>query len=219
MLFIKLVTHQEDIQYKVSYNLIRSTINGGGNQMKKANLKYGLIALAGLGMSANANALTCNDITFSAEAFAAYEFVDRACLEIVDRGGKTFAKMTARVVDQTPGGTQLRYMHSDGTRGPRHKSVMPKNFVLHLGGKAVMLKDLVERQDINVYVSDEFWSAPAAAPAAAAAPPPPPPPPAPAPEPEPEPMALPTTAGPLPWLALFGSLFLILGGALRFSRK
>ena len=30
---------------------------------------------------------------------------------------------------------------------------------------------------------------------------------------------LPTTAGPLPWLALFGSLFLILGGALRFSRK
>jgi hypothetical protein len=30
---------------------------------------------------------------------------------------------------------------------------------------------------------------------------------------------LPTTAGPLPWLALFGSMFLLLGGALRFSRK
>ncbi len=30
---------------------------------------------------------------------------------------------------------------------------------------------------------------------------------------------LPTTAGPLPWLALFGSMFLILGGALRLSRK
>ena len=30
---------------------------------------------------------------------------------------------------------------------------------------------------------------------------------------------LPTTAGPLPWLVLFGSMFLLLGGALRFSRK
>ena len=30
---------------------------------------------------------------------------------------------------------------------------------------------------------------------------------------------LPTTAGPLPWLALFGSLFLLMGGALRLSRK
>ena len=30
---------------------------------------------------------------------------------------------------------------------------------------------------------------------------------------------LPTTAGPLPWLAVFGSLFLLIGGALRLSRK
>ncbi len=190
--------------------------------MKKMNLKYGLIALAGLGISANASAtdLTCSDITFNAEAYAAYASIDKACLEMVDRGGKTFAKMTARVVDQTPGGTQLRYMQQDGTRGPRHKSKMPKNFVLHLGGQAVLLKDLVERQDINVYIGEEFWTGPAsAAPVVAAAAPPPPPPPAPEPEPEPEPMALPTTAGPLPWLALFGSLFLILGGALRFSRK
>jgi hypothetical protein len=46
------------------------------------------------------------------------------------------------------------------------------------------------------------------------APPPPPPPP-----PEPVTEVLPTTAGPLPWLALFGALFLVLGGALRWSRK
>jgi hypothetical protein len=38
-------------------------------------------------------------------------------------------------------------------------------------------------------------------------------------EEETAPPMLPTTAGPLPWLALFGSLFLLIGGALRFSRK
>ena len=46
--------------------------------MNKMNLKYGLVALVGLGLSANVSAtdLTCNDIEFSPEAFAAYEFAD-----------------------------------------------------------------------------------------------------------------------------------------------
>ena len=194
--------------------------------MKKVNLKYGLVALAGLGLSANVNAqdLTCSDITFAPEAFAAYEFVDKACLEMVDRDGTTFAKLTAQVVAQTASGTHLRYTHADGTLGPSHQANNP-GFETKIEGKDVAVKDLSVRQSVNIYVSDAFWAGPAvevaaaAVTAAAAAPPPPPPPPPPAPEPEPEPVVLPTTAGPLPWLALFGSLFLVLGSALRLSRK
>jgi hypothetical protein len=192
--------------------------------MNNTNLKYGLIALAGLGFSANVSAadLTCSDITFTPEAFAAYEFIDKACLEMVDRDGSTYAKMTAKIVAQTNSGTRLRIRHSDGTEGPTHKSNMAKNFLTRIGGKETKLKDLGVRQEMNVYVGDEYWSRPTvAAPVAAvvAAAPPPPPPPAPEPEPEPEPEMLPTTASSLPLLALFGSLFLILGGALRLSRK
>ncbi len=192
--------------------------------MNKVNLKTGLIALAGLGISANVSAtdLSCSDITFTPEAFAAYEFIDKACLAMVDRNGGTYAKLTAKVVAQTGGGTHVRYRHADGQLGPSHRSNAPANFQTMLAGQAVKVKDLAVRQDINIYINDQYWSGPAAeapAPTAAAAPPPPPPPPAPEPEPEPEPEMLPTTAGPLPWLALFGSLFLILGGALRFARK
>ena len=188
--------------------------------MKKVNLKYGLIALAGLGMSANVSAqeLTCSDITFTPEAFAAYEFIDQACLEMVERNGGTFAKLTARVVAQTGSGTHFRYRHADGELGPNHRSNAPADFEAVLGGEPVQIQDLAVRQEINIYVGSRFWTGPQAE-VAAAAPPPPPPPPPPAPEPEPEPEALPTTAGPLPWLALFGSLFLVLGGALRLSRK
>lgn len=188
--------------------------------MNKVNLKYGLIALAGMGISANAGAtdLTCSDITFTPEAYAAYEFVDKACLEMVDRDGGTFAKMTAKVVAQTGSGTHLRFRHADGDLGPSHKSNMPENFVVHLQDAAVKVKDLAVRQDINIYIGSEFWSEPVVE-VAEAAPPPPPPPPAPEPEPEPEPVVLPTTASSLPLLALFGSLFLLLGGALRLSRK
>jgi len=87
-----------------------------------------------------------------------------------------------------------------------------------LSGKAVKLKDLAVRQEVNIYVGSEFWAPPPVE-VAAEPPPPPPPPPAPEPEPEPEPEVLPTTASSLPLLVLFGSLFLLLGGALRFSRK
>ncbi|MBT8069500.1 MAG: hypothetical protein KJO80_03615 [Gammaproteobacteria bacterium] len=192
--------------------------------MKKLNLKYGLVALAGLGLSANVSAtdLTCSDVVFTPEAYAAYEFIDKACLEMVDRNGRTFAKMTARIVAQTSSATHVRFRDANGELGPNHRSGLPRNFEILSSGKPVRLRDVAVRQEVNVYISDEFWAAPAAevaeavaAPAAAAAPPPPPP----APEPEPAPEMLPTTAGPLPWLALFGSLFLILGGALRLSRK
>ncbi len=189
--------------------------------MNKLNLKYGLIALAGLGISANASAtdLTCSDITFTPEAYAAYEFIDQACLEMVDRDGGTYAKMTAKVVAQTGSGTHVRYTHADGELGPRHKSNAPKDFEAILSGRAVKLKNMQVDQEVNIYLSDAFWAPPpvevAEAEVVEAAPPPPPPP---APEPEPEPEVLPTTAGPLPWLALFGTLFLLLGGALRLSR-
>lgn len=197
--------------------------------MKIANLKYVLIALAGLGVSANASAaLTCDDIVFSPEAFAAYEFVDKACLELVDRDGTTFAKLTARVVAQTASGTHLRYRHADGQLGPSHLSTAPNDFETMMSGEPVKMRDLAVRQSINIYVGNKYWVDPTLLVEEAIV----------------EEMIeeaiveeiveeaiveeiieeemaaeLPTTAGPLPWLALFGSLFLLLGGALRVSRK
>jgi len=193
--------------------------------MKKVNLKYCLIALAGMGVSANASAaLTCSDIVFSPEAFAAYEYIDKACIEMVDRDGIVYAKLTARVVAQTASGTHIRYRHADGELGASHKSNAPEAFQSMINGKPVEMKDLAVRQNINIYVSDSYWVDPAMIEEAIVE----------------EIIAeeiveevieeeiieeeiieaeLPTTAGPLPWLALFGSMFLLLGGALRFSRK
>ena len=193
--------------------------------MKISNLKYGLIALAGLGVSANASAaLTCDDVVFSPEAFAAYEFVDKACLEMVDRNGTTYAKLTARVVAQTASGTHLRYRHADGQLGPSHLSTAPNDFETMMSGEPVKMRDLAVRQSINIYVGNKYWVDPTLLVEEAIIE-----------EAIVEEIVeeaiveeiieeeleaeLPTTAGPLPWLALFGSLFLLLGGALRFSRK
>jgi hypothetical protein len=191
----------------------------------KLNLKYGLAALAGLGLSANVAAVdyTCDDITFTPEAYAAYEFVDQACLDVVERNGGVFAKLTARIVAQTSSGTHYRFRHADGELGPNNKAAMRADFETFIDGEPVMLQDVAVRTDVNVYVGNAYWMAPVAEVAEAfeevVEEAPPPPPPAPEPEPEPEPEMLPTTASNLPWLALFGALFLVLGGALRFSRR
>jgi len=197
--------------------------------MNKMNLKYGLVALVGLGLSANVSAtdLTCSDIEFTPEAFASYEYADKACLEMVDRNGGTFAKFTATKVvppDLSPGVSNfLRFKHADGSQGMRHKSNLPRNFEIMLSGKPVRLADVNEGQDINIYVGQQYWVSLLAVEEAIV-------------EAiiveevveeiieeeiieEEMEAELPTTAGPLPWLALFGSLFLMLGGALRFSRK
>lgn len=191
--------------------------------MNKMNLKYGLIALAGLGLSANVSAtdLTCSDITFSPEAFEAYEFIDQACLDMVDRNGGVHAKLTARVVAQTSSGTHFRYRHADGELGPSNKAALRADFQTGVDGSPVRLADVAVRSDVNVYIPNAYFTVPVeeVAEVMEAAAPPPPPPPAPEPEPEPEPEMLPTTASSLPLLALFGSLFLVLGGALRLSRK
>lgn len=196
--------------------------------MNKMNLKYGLVALVGLGLSANVSAtdLTCNDIEFSPEAFAAYEFADKACLEMVDRDGGTYAKFTATKVvppDLSPGVSNfLRFKHADGSQGPRHKSNLPRNYQVMLDNNPVRLADVDEGQDINIYVGSEYWVSLLAVEEMVE-------------EAIVEEMVeeaiveevieeemaaeLPTTAGPLPWLAVFGSLFLLIGGALRLSRK
>jgi len=192
--------------------------------MTKVNLKYGFVALAALGLSVNVSAadLTCNDIEFTPEAFAAYEFVDKACLEVVERGGGQFAKLTATISQQLLPNTFIRFRNSDGTLGPRHKSNLGTGFQTMMDGKPVKLRNLAEGQVVNIYIGERYWVNLLLA------------------EEVVEEMIveeiveeaiveeiieeemeaeLPTTAGPLPWLALFGSLFLLLGGALRFSRK
>jgi LPXTG-motif cell wall-anchored protein len=99
-------------------------------------------------------------------------------------------------------------------------AVENENFLSMIDGEPVMIKDLPVRQKVNVYLGDAYWSLPAPEPMAVAEPEPEPEPMAePEPEPEPEPVMLPKTAGQLPWLAVIGGLFLLLGGALRFARK
>lgn len=184
--------------------------------MKKLTLRVALGAVMCLGFSvtAQADGHTCEDVTFAPVIYERWPHADDACLEMVTRDdGNVYARFEAEVVSQSPSGTYVRYTLRDGSKTPSRKVNPPEGFEAMIAGKGVAINDLSPRQTMNVYLPERAWAQPE--PVAAAAPPPPPPPP---PEPEPEP-EMPTTAGNIGWLAIFGSLFLLLGGALRFARQ
>lgn len=191
--------------------------------MKNMTLKctLGAIVCLGFGSTTMVQAQapqTCADLNFTPAVYERWPFADEGCLEVVERGGETYARFSAEVIAQGPGGTYVRYTLQDGSLTPSRKANPPEGMEASIDGKETMINDLQVRQKVNIYLPSSLWAQPAPAAATAAAAPPPPPPPPPAPEPEPAPM-MPTTAGNAGWLAIMGGMLLLLGGALRFGRQ
>jgi hypothetical protein len=204
--------------------------------MKNLTLKISLAALAcsGFAMNAQAQSQTCADTVFVPAVYERWPHANDACLEILTRAdGNLYARFEAEVLAQTPGGTYVRWTLNDGSKSKRVKITTPEDMEAIIGGNPVAIHSLNERQKVNVYLPQRSWvtedtsaddaAAAAAASAAAAAA-------AMAAEEEAveeeaveeEEVAapvMPTTAANLGWLAIFGALFLMLGGALRFARQ
>ena len=188
--------------------------------MKNMTHKLALCAVMCTGFVFNVSAQdSCADINWKAATLERLDTVGAGCLEVVEIDGRKYARMEATIAGQSPAGPVVRYTHNDGSYGSMVRTYPPEGFVAQIDGRDVDLGDLDDGRVVSVYLPDSAWHIPepeVAAPAAAPAPPPPAP--EPEPEPEPEPV-MPVTAGSLPLLALIGSLFLVLGGALRYARK
>ena len=184
--------------------------------MKKTMLITMLVLLGALGFTTTAQATSCSDVIWKAEALEANPTIAGACLGVVDKRGSQAVKLTARVVRQGVNSTIVQWQLPDGSYTASERRFPERGATAEINGQAIRILDMAPRQIVNVYIPMENnWSLPA--PVVAAAPPPPPPP-APAPEPEPEPEALPTTATQIPLFALLGGLFILLGGAVSFAR-
>jgi hypothetical protein len=188
--------------------------------MKKTILITTLVLLGALGFTVNAQAASCGDVIWTAEALENNPNIADYCLEVMEKRGTQAVKLRARIVRQGVNSTIVQWQRPDGSWAPSERRYPERGATAEIGGQEVAIADLAPRQEVSVYIpAAGNWSLPAPAPAAAAAPPPPPPPPPPAePEPEPEPVALPTTATQVSLFALLGGLFILLGGAIGVAR-
>ena len=211
--------------------------------MKKSLLLscVALAAVSGFSLEAVAQAPTCADVVWGADALATNPGLKDNCLEVVQRDGAWYARMRAKVVRQGATSTVVRWQNTDGTFGSSERTYPPRGTTAMVDGQEVQISQLQPGQEVNVYVIDNgnfelpaAAAAPvaAAAPAAEAAPAPAAEPaaapveeevveeaPAPAPVEEEVPAALPSTAGQANWLALMGTMLLLLAGAVHVTRN
>lgn len=175
-----------------------------------------LAALPLLGFSSLASALTCDEITFSADITSQYPDAKDACLEVVERDGQPYVKMRVELV--RPGSANkltFQFKHPDGSNGPTHSVSPDPSWRANIEGRNYRARDLGRGQELSVYLPPDRWEAHVAASdlvvetfslvVITAA--------------EPEPMMLPSTASNMPLFALFGGLALFGAGLIRVTRR
>lgn len=179
--------------------------------MKRIYLFPALALLGGVALtaSAGAQALTCSDVIWTEAALAADTNITNHCLEVTERNGQPVVRLHARVVRQGSNFTVVQWQLPDGSWSGTERRHPDRDMVADMGGEMVKISALPERAEVNVYASEGmYFRLPAPAPVVARAP-----------SPAPAPVMLPSTATQLPLLALLGGLFVMLGGALSFSRS
>ncbi len=157
----------------------------------------------------------CNGIQWSDRALATYPTIASACQGVEERNGKTFVKFQGTLKRNVNRGEQLVVNFKDGgevTLTP------PPETSFYVNGKKTKVADLERGSDLNFYIAEDRLAAQfpetevqtarlVVVPIVVR-------------EHEPERMAsLPSTAGPLPLLALGGMLTLGFGGLLTLYRR
>lgn len=174
-----------------------------------------------------ATGLSCDQVNWSQQSLRDYPRIANACQEVMQLDGKYFVRFDGEVRRVTDRGQQVTVDFRDGdllTLTP------PENLNLTINDEPTSPRDLRPGDQLRFYIPQDqlaavfFAGQPDAAPAqtvpiapapvtqlAAAEP-------SPAPAETRAPDVLPATASRLPFLALVGMVFVLLGGALTFRR-
>ncbi len=135
--------------------------------------------------------------------------------KVLHRSGQTLI-LDVKEGPRGPGVRKINIKSTDGITFKDRLGNVVEVFALKPGDSVSAYRRETRPAPVTITMSEveEIKAAEPAAP-----PPAPKPAPAPAPEPEPQPEALPSTASPLPWIALLGLLSLTAGLALRVARR
>ena len=171
-----------------------------------------------------AQATTCQDLVFASEITNRFPRASDACLGVVEKDGRQFAKFTARIERVSGGTVHARFRMPDGSLTDSYSFNPPSNSRVQIGSRSFRFRDLSRGQEVNVYLPpDRFALAThedetadfeqptvtrvvivplAVAPASSSSG-----------------TALPSTASPLPLVGLLGGTFVLLGAGLTVLRR
>jgi len=125
--------------------------------MKALNTFTFALLVGGLVAAPAAAQTTCADIEWSAETRANYPAIEDACLEMVERGGVTYARLHARVLRDGTRSVVIQYEHNDNSWGAPREVTPPEGFRVLTDGGLLAVNDLERNQELNVYLREGRW--------------------------------------------------------------
>ena len=103
--------------------------------------------------------LTCDDIDFTGPQSANFSQADMraACLGVVERDGRNFAKFTAEL--QRIAGTTVyaKFKRADGSLSDTYKFDVPPDARVTVEGRKYRYRDLGQGAEVSLYVPDDRW--------------------------------------------------------------
>ena len=101
-----------------------------------------------IGTTASAQTeLTCADITFTYEVTSKYPSVADACRSVVEVDGERYAKMRVEILNALGNVATFRFMHKDGTYGPKESVTVDDDWRAELGGRTYSMRQLRPGQE------------------------------------------------------------------------
>ena len=114
-------------------------------------------ALLALVWSGASLAQSCSDLVFTGEVAQKYPNAKNACLDVVQRDGKSFAHFKARIVNSRAGMVQAEFKQPDGTYTRPIEFTPPSNQRLRIAGQSLRWNELQRGQELDVYLPPDRW--------------------------------------------------------------
>jgi hypothetical protein len=124
----------------------------------KTSIRLSMLALAataGFSINASAQTPTCADVVWSEALLEATPNIANHCLEMVERGGEWYAKVQTKIVRHGASSTIVRYREADGTWSSAERAYPPRGFKAEIAGQEVLISQTVPGQELNVYAGSE----------------------------------------------------------------
>ena len=103
-------------------------------------------------------AVECADLNWSAEVLAANPDIAFACQGVYEKDGILYAKASIEVVRVTGNRLRFRTLLTNGTKGSPRTVTLDSKWMVNLSGKEYRLMDLVEGQQLNIYLPEDRFA-------------------------------------------------------------
>ena len=103
-------------------------------------------------------AVSCEDLSWSAEVLAANPDIGLACRGVYEKDGNLYARATIEVVKVQAGTLFFRTLRTDGSKGPQRRVKLPASWRASIQGREYRLADMVAGQKLDIYLPENRFA-------------------------------------------------------------